>query len=64
MSERHVANVGLDYRSSKDGRHIRVEAGEEVLELAGNSLLEEVRAGNITVIVDERHVGKSKKERK
>lgn len=50
---RYIANVGLDYRSKLDGKPVRVEAGEEVTDLAENAIAEEVRAGNIQVVAQE-----------
>lgn len=45
--KRYVAVVGLDYPSEKDNTPIRVEPGEEVLNLRRAALEEELRAGNI-----------------
>lgn len=53
MPAKYYARTGLDYRSKVDGAHIRVEEGEEVLDLAPSALNTEVLAGNIEVVEDQ-----------
>lgn len=54
---KYIAVVGLDYTSKVDGTNIRVEPGEEVIDLADNAIAEELSAGNIAVAPEDDSMG-------
>lgn len=52
-SQRYRSLTGHNYRSAATGKRVRVEAGEECIDLPGYAVETELRAGKIEVIGGE-----------